>query len=67
MAKKAGYKFPAVPLNQSLWDLKIFSKDIFLRHPACELHQNRLGLLDRLMLYFGIKKRSDWCEGKPIL
>jgi hypothetical protein len=61
-----GIKFPLPKLENSIWELEIFRRKIFLRHPICELHQNRIGLLGRMMLYFGKKKGKKWCEGKFI-
>jgi hypothetical protein len=57
-----GYKCP-IQFAMSIYNLgEVFSEDVFLRTPPCELHQNRLGLFLRLLLFFGIKKGKQWCE-----
>ena len=49
-------------VSSTVYSLPVFCNQVFLRHPPCSLHQNVLGLLPRLVLFFGIKHGKSWCD-----
>lgn len=53
----------AVPIySPNVFDLKVFGTNVYKRCPPCELHQDRLGILKKVLLFFGVKKGKAWCE-----